>query len=231
MLQGLPEPAQRFFKFAITPGTPLHKVAQISMQGRLGLGNRETPRYIKMRARQILAAPQGFIWRLKAAKGLICMSGSDGSVQGQSWTRFWLFGLIPVARAGGSKDHALASFGRYVAEAIFWTPAAVLPGDQVEWQAVDENCARMIMTHMDLRQAVDIVVDSQGRIIKVFFQRWTDANPARQFQLQPFGGYLSAYKDFGGFRLPTRVEAGNFFETEEYFASYLAEVDSVSFDK
>jgi hypothetical protein len=33
MVAGLPEPAQRFFKFAIAPGTPLLPVAEIDMGG------------------------------------------------------------------------------------------------------------------------------------------------------------------------------------------------------
>ena len=36
-------------------------------------------------------------------------------------------------------------------------------------------------------------------------------------------------KDFGGFRLPTRIEAGNFFETDDYFAFFKARVTSVRF--
>ena len=122
-----------------------------------------------------------------------------------------------------------ASIGRYAAEAVFWTPAALLPGDNVRWEAIDDSSARVILTHMALEQAVDLTVDVEGRPIKVVFQRWSNSNPERTFQVQPFGGYLSDYREFHGFRLPTRVEAGNHFETDDYFAFFKATVTDVRF--
>jgi hypothetical protein len=72
-------------------------------------------------------------------------------------------------------------------------------------------------------------VGADGQPSKVVFQRWSDSNPEKTFQLQPFGGYLSDYEDFSGFRLPTRVQAGNFFGTDDYFAFFKATVTSVRF--
>lgn len=228
MVAGLPEPAQRFFRFAIEAGTPLYTVAEIRMQGEFSLGDKAEPNYMPMRAKQMLAAPQGFIWKVRAGD-TIWFSGSDGANQGTSWSRFWLFGILPVARAGNSEDHARASFGRYVAEAAFWTPAALLPGEGVRWEGVDESTARVSVTCMGLQQAFDVTVDAEGRPLKIVFERWSDANPSKTYQLQPFGGYLSDYREFEGFRLPTRIEAGNFFETEDYFPFFKATVTSVRF--
>ena len=228
MVSGLPGPAQRFFRFAIAAGTPLNTVAEIAMEGEFSLGTKDAPNYVPMRARQILAAPHGFIWRVRAGDK-VWFSGSDGADETTSWSRFRLFGLVPVARAGNNDDHARSAFGRQIAEAVFWTPAALLPGDGVEWQPVDDTTARVAVTHKGLTQAVDVTVGSDGQPLKVVFQRWSDANPAKRYQLQPFGGYLSEYRDFGGFRLPTRVEAGNHFETDDYFAFFKARVTSVHF--
>ena len=228
MIADLPDPAQRFFQFAITPRTPLYTVAEINMAGEFSLGNKEKPDYIPMRARQVLAAPYGFIWNVRAGDK-VWFAGSDASDGVKSWSRFWLLGIVPVARAGNSDDHLRSAFGRYVAEAIFWTPAALLPGENVRWEAIDASSARVIQTHGGLEQAVDLTVDDEGRPLKVVFQRWSNANPAKTFQLQPFGGYLSDYRDFNGFRLPTRIEAGNFFETDDYFAFFKATVTSIRF--
>ncbi|MGB5331459.1 MAG: DUF6544 family protein [Woeseiaceae bacterium] len=228
MIARLPDPAQRFFWFAIATGTPLYSVAEISLEGEFSLGNKVEPNYMPMRAEQILAAPHGFVWEVRAGNG-VWFSGSDGANDGASWSRFWLFGIAPVARAGNNDDHARSAFGRYVAEAVFWTPAALLPGDGVQWEPVDDFTARVTVTHMGLDQAAEVTVGADGQPSKVVFQRWSNANPEKIFQLQPFGGYLSNYKDFGGFRLPTRVEAGNFFETDDYFAFFKANVTSVRF--
>jgi hypothetical protein len=228
MIAELPDPAQRFFRFAIAPGTPLYTVAEIDMEGEFSLGNKQNPNYVPMSARQILAAPHGFIWSVRAGR-VIPVSGSDGASEGKSWSRFWLAGIAPVARAGNNFDHARSAFGRYVAEAVFWTPAALLPGQGVRWEAIDADTARVVVTHAGLAQAVEVSIEADGRPRRVMFPRWSNANPEKQFQLQPFGGYLSDYKTFAGFRLPTRVEAGNFFETDDYYAFFKATVTAVRF--
>lgn len=225
MIADLPEPARRFFTFAIAEGTPLHTVAVIEMQGQFGMGDKADPRYVPMRATQVLAAPDGFVWAMSGGAGAMRMAGSDSG----TWTRFWLYGLAPVARFGGDPDHARSAFGRYVAEAVFWTPAALLPGPDVTWEPVSENVARVTMRRADLEQAVDVTVDPEGRPLHVSFMRWSDANPEKGHRLQPFGGYLSAFRPFEGFTLPTHVEAGNLFGTSDYFPFFIADVTSISF--
>ncbi|KMQ75110.1 DUF6544 family protein [Marinobacter subterrani] len=227
LIEGLPEPARRYFRFTIQPGTPLYTVARISMTGKFGMGNREAPDYMDMQASQMLAMPEGFIWKMSASRGALRISGSDA----EQWTRFWLMGLLPVARTGGGPDHTRSAFGRYVAEAVFWTPAALLPGPGVAWKLVDVNTVRVIVRHKGMEQAVDIVVADDGRPLQVSFDRWSNANPEKVHRLQPFGGYLSEFREFEGFVLPTRVEAGNFFATEEYFPFFIADVSKIEFPR
>lgn len=224
MVASLPDPARRFFTYAIRPGTPLLPVAAIDMGGRFSLGDKDTPAYQTMQAQQILAAPQGFVWSMRTLSGMP-LSGSDTG----SWTRFRIFGVIPVGRLGGDPDHRRAAFGRYVAEAVFWTPAALLPGPGVDWTAIDDRTARVTVRHDGLEQAVDVILGPEGRPVEVRFQRWSNANPDRQHRLQPFGGYLSDFREVQGYRLPFRVEAGNMFGTDDYFPFFLAEVTAIRF--
>jgi len=224
LVAGLPEPARRYFAFTIRPGTPLWPVAEIDMGGRFSLGTKDAPAYQPMQARQILAAPHGFVWQMRTLGGLP-VSGSDAG----GWTRFRLFGLIPVARLGGDPDHARSAYGRFVAEAVFWTPAALLPGPGIAWAEVDADTARVTVTRGALSQAVDVTVDAQGAPVRVVFQRWSNANPDQVYRLQPFGGRLSDFRDVQGYRLPFRVEAGNQFGTDDYFAFFLAEVQAIRF--
>lgn len=224
MVAELPEPAQRFFTFAIAEGAPLSTVAVIEMEGQFGMGDKAAPGYMPMQATQVLAAPEGFVWAM-SGEGAIRLSGSDSG----SWTRFWLYGLAPVARFGGDFDHARSAFGRYVAEAVFWTPAAVLPGPNVTWEPLSENVARVTMRRGDLEQSVDLTVDAQGRPLHVSFMRWSNANPEKVHRLKPFGGYLSEFREFDGFTLPTHVEAGNMFETDDYFPFFIVDITDVSF--
>lgn len=224
MLAGLPEPARRYFTHAIRPGTPLLPVVEIDMTGQFGLGTKDDPRYQPMQARQILAAPEGFVWIMRT-RGGVPVSGSDSG----AWTRFRVLWLIPVARLGGDADHTRSAFGRYVAEAVIWSPAALLPGPAVTWEGVDADTARVTIRHRDLEQAVDVSVDAQGRPLEVTFQRWSNANPDQVHRLQPFGAVMSDFREVGGYRLPFRVEAGNLFGTDAYFPFFVADVAEIRF--
>jgi len=224
LVAGLPEPARRYFAHTIQPGTPLLPVAVIEMHGEFSLGTKEDPRYQMMEARQILAVPEGFVWSMRTRSG-IPVSGSDSG----SWTRFRIFGLIPVGRLGGDPDHTRSAFGRYVAEATIWAPAALLPGPGVRWSAVDANTARVTITHRGLEQSVDIDLDPEGRPVEVSFQRWSNANPDKVHRLQPFGARMSDFREVGGYRLPFRIEAGNLFGTPDYFPFFIADVSEIRF--
>lgn len=228
MVTGLPEPVQRFFKFAIAPGTPLLSVAEIDMGGEFSLGTRDAPGYRRMRARQILAAPHGFVWRMRLP-GWVAVSGSDAGSESGGWTRFRILGFIPLARMGADANHVRSAYGRYVAESVFWTPAALLPGPRVTWEGIGPDTARVTVAVGALSQAVDVTLNAEGQPIAVAFMRWSNANPEKQYRLQPFGGALSDFREVQGYRLPFRVEAGNMFGTDEYFAFYKAAVTAIRF--
>ena len=221
----LPEVAQRYFRYTITPGARLTSVAEIEMEGQLGLGTKDEPAYRAMTARQILAPPRGLVWKLRA--GLI--SGSDAAAPDTSWTRFWLFNLIPVVRISGNPDHHRSAFGRVVAEGAFWVPSSLLPSDQVAWEPVDDDTARVIVSHGKFSQAIELTLEADGQPSRVIIQRWSNENPEKVFREQPFGGYLSDFREVDGYRIPMHVEGGNLIGTENYFPFYIADIRAIRF--
>lgn len=229
MVADQPEAVRRFFNQAIMPGTPLYTIAQIKMHGEFSLGSKADPNYMPMTAEQTLAAPKGFVWSMDAGSNLAVISGSDAAYENMSWTRFWVSGLLPVARIGNNLDHLRSAFGRYVAETVFWTPSALLPKHNVVWQEIDPLKIMVTVNHGKLSQSVDIFIDADGRPLSVRFDRWSDANPQKRYQFQPFGGHLSNFKNFAGFNIPTHVEAGNMFGTDDYFAFFKVNVTEVKF--
>jgi hypothetical protein len=229
IVSGLPEPARRFFSFAIQPGTRLTTVVELTMDGEISLGTKDDPKYQPMTARQILAAPYGLVWQLQAGKGAMRIKGSDAMVVDRSWTRFWLLGCIPVVRAGGDPDHLRSSFGRVVAEAAFWSPAFLLPRRGVEWTRLDDDTARVTVTHGSLVQSADVRVNAKGQPVWVTMSRWTNANPEKVWRVQPFGGEVSDFRMVSGYRVPFRVDGGNFFGTPDYFPFYRARVVEMHF--
>lgn len=225
----LPEVAQRYLSRAIAPGTPLHRVVRLEMEGSFIMNGNAMP----MTARQILAPPaQGFVWRAEIGSGLMRFAGSDGyHAQGDaatSWTRFWLHGLIPLARVGGTDDHIRAAATRVMLEAV-WVPASLLPRYGAEWVQTGPDSAEVRFAEVRGIEPMQLTVDAEGNPVEVSALRWTDANPDKVYRLQPFGGRLLEMTRHQGFLVPTRVEMGNMWGTPGYAPFFLATITRAEF--
>lgn len=229
MVSDLPEVVQRYFARAIDHGTPLHRMVRLQMEGSFILNGNAMP----MRARQILAPPaQGFVWQADVGAGLMRFGGSDGyhrdGARAESWTKFWLHGLIPLARIGGTEDHARAAATRVMMEAI-WAPATLLPQFGAEWVQTGPDSAEVRFADTSGLEPMQITFDAEGTPLEVVALRWTDANPEKVYRLQPFGGRLLEMGRHGGFLIPIRVEMGNMFGTPDYAPFFLATITNAEF--
>jgi len=156
------------------------------------------------------------------------VSGSDGCIEDRAWTRFWLAGLIPVARTTSTPDLVRSARARAVAEAL-WAPVSLLPENGVTWEPLDADSARAILWSNGERYALDLTVAPDGRPVSMSMQRWTNANPDRVFRLQPFGATVLETGTFEGYTIPTRIDGGNWFGTDAYFPFFRATVTSATF--
>ena len=231
MIADLPEIAQRYFARAIEPGTALHRTVRLEMAGSFIMNGREMP----MTARQILAPPaRGFVWQAEIGSGLMRFAGSDGyhAPEGgpvESWTKFWLRGLIPLVRIGGTADHARAAATRVMMESV-WAPASLLPQFGAEWTQTGPDSAEIRFAAATGIEPMQITLDADGALTEVQALRWTDANPERVYRLQPFGGRMLEMGHHGGFLVPTRVELGNMYGTDDYAPFFLATITSARYD-
>lgn len=216
MVAALPPVAQRYFARAIAPGTPLRRSVTLEMAGGFTLKDAPLP----MQARQILCPPdRGFVWKARIGSGLLRFAGSDGYLsQGDkvtSWTRFWLSGVLPLARIGGGPDHARAAASRAMMESV-WVPAALLPQFGATWLQTGPDRAEIRFGATPDLPPMQITLDTNGDLTEVHTLRWSDANPDKTYRLQPFGGRMFETAVFQGFRIPVRVALGNHWGTPDY---------------
>jgi hypothetical protein len=232
MLVGLPDLAQRWLARAIVPGAPLHRLVWLQMQGSFIMNGKSLP----MVARQVLAPPAyGFVWQADIGQGLVSFAGSDGYHQpagpadsARSWTKFWLHGLLPLARVGGNPDHAHAAATRVMLEAV-WAPATMLPMHGAQWRQTGPDSAEVRFAQTPELPPMQLKFNAHGDLAEVWAMRWTDANADKVYRLQPFGGRILAMGEFQGFRVPTHVEMGNLWGTPDYTPFFLAQITAVRY--
>jgi hypothetical protein len=229
MVADLPPVARRYFARAIEPGTPLHRVVQLEMAGTFILNGKALP----TQARQILAPPgRGFVWQARMGQGVTRFAGSDGYLRTEgreeSWTKFWLAGLVPLARIGGGSNHPRAAATRAMAEAL-WVPATLLPQFGATWRQTGPDSAELHFADTPDLPPLHLTFDPQGDIVEIMTLRWSDANHDKTYRLQPFGGRMLATAVFQGFRIPVTVELGNLWGTPDYVPFFKATVSSATY--
>jgi len=226
-VETLPEPAQRYLRHAIAPGARLARSVVVEMQGRIGLkpGADKLP----FQASQILAVPNGLIWRATVGEGIMQITGSDRYVAGEG-TMHWFMGYgFPLVRASGA-DVSRSAAGRVALEAPLLLPSALLPEAGARWEAIDARSARVRLQVGSEQLALLISVAPDGRLERVEMPRWdaegVDGKPGYVLWV---GDQLTEERTFGGYTIPVRMratkradtpQADSFFETEIISARY-----------
>ena len=223
MVADLPEIGQRYFNHAIAVGTPLKNTVELEMAGTFLLGDKTSYRTYSMEARQILRPPSEFVWVPRMTSGAMHISGSDALVSGSAWTRFWLFGIIPIANVRSSPDLVRSATFRSTMEGV-WVPASLLPRNGVVWEQAGPDRARIRVRRVTPEIVLEMKLASTGAVEEIIGERWSDANRDKEFRLQPFGGTVEGEKTFEGYTIPSRIKVGNHYPAPEYLPFFQAEV-------
>lgn len=229
-VQGLPEVAQRYFRHAVAPGTPIYSTVEVQMEGTFLLGDKEKFKTYEMTARQALRPSNQFIWIPRLRSGPITITGSDALVAGDAWTRFWILRLVPVANVQTSPDLVRSAQFRAALEGALWLPFTLLPGNGVEWQQTGRDEARVVLKRFKPEPIMlTLRLGPEGAVREVVGQRWSNVNPEKRFRLQPFGGVIRGETTFQGLTIPTDVAVGNNYGIEDYLPFFQAKIASAKY--
>lgn len=207
-IAALPEPAQRYLRHAIAPGTPLASAVRLTMHGEIKLGARWHP----FAAEQVIRWDRGLIWQARTKMGPLSISGSDRFIDGQGAMAWKLLGIIPVMRADGP-DISRSAAARLEAESM-WLPSVLL-GDGISWSAEDATHPHVCIAVTGDEAELTLTVDEHGRLRESMMQRW--GNPeGGDFHAAPFGAIVEAESSFDGYTIPTQLRVGWWFGTERF---------------
>lgn len=213
----LPEPARRYLRHAIAPGTPLARIVRLEMDGSM-LPRPGGPR-VALAADEVLAPHVGFTWTARARMFGLPVRVRDHYFENEGGVSVTVLGVIPVARETGA-DVTRSSRGRLVAEAV-WCPTALV-GPDVHWERLDDDRARFTLTVDSDSIPVTIHVGLGGALREVTLERWgtVDVPSARPI---PYGFEVHEMGTFGGVTLPVHLRGGWWYGTDRFDPEAAAE--------
>jgi len=202
-LEGLPEPVQRYFKYALRDGQEHIKFVRLKQIGEFRM--KESQPWMPIHAEQYFTTEDtAFIWRVKLAMApFIWIEGRDMYYQGRGNMLIKLLSTITVADAAGS-EMDISSLIRFLSEAL-WLPTVLLPGDYIEWKEIDSNSARVIIKDKGYTASGIFTFNEKGEIIKfVTNDRYREVDG--EYFKDRWTAYYRNYQEFDGMMIPTEGE-------------------------
>jgi hypothetical protein len=200
MLAGLPEPVQRYLRYAGVVGKPLVSTVRLRQEGRIRQ-DEESP-WMPLRAEEYYTvSPPTFIWQAGArVAGLPLMRVRDHYVAGSGRMFITLGGLFAVGDTQGPEMDQ-GGMMRYLNE-MMWFPAAFL-SDYITWEAIDDHSARVLMTDHGRQISAVLTFDDEGRLTNFTGERYRD-NGDGTSDLVLWSTPVHEYGEFEGVRVPVR---------------------------
>ena len=203
-LSDLPAPVARYFAFALPDGQSRIHVARVRWAGDMRLQPNAAWRPFTADQR-FTASPPGFVWNAAVKMmPLIPVRVRDSYVAGNGEMLGRVGGVVSVVHEGGTREMASSALVRWLGEAA-WFPTALLPGDGVTWQAVDDTTARATIADGDIRVSGDFRFAPTGEMTRMTAMRFRDVDGTSVET--PFEGRYDGFERRQGVMVPRSAEA------------------------
>lgn len=205
-LDRLPAPVRRYLRMALTDGQPLIAQARFAQAG--AIRTSAAGRWMDFTARQLVSpSAPGFLWNARiAAMPLVHLRVIDAFADGHGASNLYLLSALSLASATQRPEMDAGSLHRYLAEAPFY-PTALLPGDALRWNAIDEHRAQAMLTHGAVSVSLEFRFNERDEVTGVYTPgRWCAEDGG--FQLKPWEGRFSGWVERDGMRVPSAGEVG-----------------------
>jgi hypothetical protein len=198
----LPEPVQRYLRYALRDATPELRTVRI-LHGGSFRTKPDAPWSPIEGEEYFTVGKPGFVWaaRMEASR-FLWIGVRDRVIDGHGNMLVKLYSAFTVVDATGPEMDE-GSRMRWLAETM-WFPSA-LAGKGIGWEAIDAHSARATLLDGGLPVSVVFDFDDEGKISGLHAQRYYDAGGGR-FVLMPWLGRAADYRELGGIRVPTSVE-------------------------
>ena len=198
---GLPEPAQRYLRYAQVVGKESIRTVRLKQQGFMRM--QPGQKWLPMVAEQyVTTTPPAFLWHTKIQPfPLISISGTDRFSDGHGSMRIKLLSVIPLGNTRGPEMDQ-GELQRYLLE-MSWYPTAWL-SDAIEWQAIDAHSVKATIHEHGVTASGVLHVNEQGQLTQLTADRYREEHG--HYQLAPWTAEADEYQEVDGMCIPTRCE-------------------------
>lgn len=203
LLEELPGPVKRYLEFALSPGQRIVKKVAIEEVGKFRiLGAAGESEWSTLKARQFFTtSPPGFVWDasvhttpLLPTRVRDTFSGERGGLQAK------VAGLVTIAKETESTELASGQLQRYLSEAV-WFPTALIPGQGVTWEGIDDRSARASIRAGGTVVSLDFTFGNQGEITSSYTSgRYRGTGDG--YALTPWRTLYGQYRLRNGMKIP-----------------------------
>lgn len=196
-LDGLPEPVQRYLRYAGVVGRQRIRTARLEQTGAMRISP-DHPWQSLVATEHFAVFPIGFIWHAVVATGLLSVEVRDAYFAGYGEVLARLASFVPVAEARGPEIDQ-GALVRYLNEMVFFPTALV---DQVRWEPIDDESARVFMSDDETEVSAVCTFDpTTGRMVNFLAERWRDEDGF--FHRYAWSTPFDDYEEFDGFMIPS----------------------------
>lgn len=192
-LDGLPEPVQRYFKYALNDGMPYISLVRLKHNGLFKTNLKKA--FITITGKQYFSVqkPQ-FIWKGTT----LFFTARDSFIADRGNLKVSLFNIFTVVDGRGSEINE-GEMQRWLAESV-WFPTNLLPSENIAWIAIDENSAKLSFRYKEISFDFIITFNAVGEIVTMETQRFmTDKR-------EPWVCRMEKYKEINGVKIPVSAE-------------------------
>ena len=166
-LDDLPAPVRRYFHTVLRDGQPIITGVHVRHEGTFNSSATEEKWRPFTSEQWVVTRRPGFFWngRIAMAPGLP-VRVHDAYIAGGGILHASLLGLVSVMRLQDDGALAVGEFMRYLAETT-WYPTALLPGQGLIWEAVDDSSAYGTLSDGSTRATLLFTFNEQNLIESV----------------------------------------------------------------
>jgi len=224
----LPPPVQGYLLKVLPEGMPLARRIRLQQHGIFNAGKTK-PQWLPLQASvHITTQPPGMVWqaRLSIAPPLY-IRVLDYYRQGDGGLSGSVLGTISVIGATPATELDQGELMTWLAEAV-WYPTALLPGNGVSWEAIDDQSARATVDDGHNRVSLDFHFNNSDEVVRVDTKARAREVEGR-YELLPWSCHYRDYETMDGVLTPKEGEVVWHLPTGEW--PYIrARVDSLAYD-